>query len=93
MKMEIITPDEYVGDLSSDINKRRGEISGIESVANTQIIKSRIPLGETFGYVTALRSISSGRATASLEFSHYAVTPKNLAEELIFKLKGIKVSL
>ncbi|MBN2730498.1 MAG: elongation factor G [Bacteroidales bacterium] len=93
MKMEIITPDEYVGDLSSDINKRRGEISGIESVANTQIIKSRIPLGETFGYVTALRSISSGRATASLEFSHYAVTPKNLAEELIFKLKGIKVNL
>lgn len=93
MKLEIVTPDEYVGDLSSDINKRRGEVNGIETIANTQIIKSRVPLGETFGYVTALRSISSGRATASLEFSHYAVTPKDLAEELIFKLKGIRVQL
>ncbi len=93
MKLEIVTPDEYVGDLSSDINKRRGEINGIETVGNTQIIRSRVPLGETFGYVTALRSISSGRASASLEFSHYAITPKDLAEELIFKLKGIRVQL
>jgi len=93
MKLEIVTPDEYVGYLSSDINKRRGEINGIETVGNTQIIRSRVPLGETFGYVTALRSISSGRASASLEFSHYAITPKDLAEELIFKLKGIRVQL
>lgn len=93
MKLEIVTPDEYVGDISSDITKRRGEINGIETIGNTQIIKSHIPLGETFGYVTALRSISSGRASASMEFSHYAITPKELAEELIFKLKGIKVQL
>ena len=93
MKMEIVTPNDYVGDISSDINKRRGEINRIETMGHFQIIKSQIPLGETFGYVTALRSISSGRASYTLEFSHYDVTPKNLAEEIIFKLKGIKVNL
>lgn len=93
MKMEVITPEEYVGDITGDIDKRRGEIIGIEPSQNIQIVKGNVPLGETFGYVTTLRSITSGRASASLEFLKYAVCPKNLAEEIIFQQKGIKVSL
>jgi elongation factor G len=93
MKLEVVTPEEYVGDVTGDINRRRGEITGIENVMNASAVKAVIPLGETFGYVTTLRSLTSGRSTSSMEFSHYNITPPELAQDIIFKMKGIKVSL
>jgi elongation factor G len=92
MKLEVVTPEEYVGDVTGDINRRRGEITGIENVMNASAVKAVIPLGETFGYVTTLRSLTSGRATSSMEFSHYNITPPELAQDIIFRMKGIKVS-
>jgi elongation factor G len=93
MKLEVDTPEEYVGDITGDINRRRGEIVGIESLVHSTSIKAIIPLGETFGYITTLRSLSSGRANMSMEFSHYNITPNELAQDIIFKMKGIRVAL
>ncbi|PKP35734.1 MAG: elongation factor G [Bacteroidetes bacterium HGW-Bacteroidetes-17] len=88
MKLEISTPDDYVGDLSSDINKRRGHLSNVESKLGVQVIKAVVPMAEMFGYVTTLRTISSGRAISNLEFSHYQVTPKDIQEEVLYKIRG-----
>ena len=88
MKMEVITPEEYVGDVVSDINRRRGELSGIESKMGGQIVKAKVPLSGMFGYVTDLRTITSGRANSTMEFSHYAEMPNDLAEKVIFKNTG-----
>ena len=93
MKLEVDIPEEYVGDITGDINRRRGEIVGIESLVHSTSIKAIIPLGETFGYITTLRSLSSGRANMSMEFSHYNITPNELAQDIIFKMKGIRVAL
>jgi len=93
MKLEVFTPDEYVGDVTGDLNKRRGQVEDVEMKVGRQIVKAKVPLAEMFGYVTALRSLSSGRATSSLEFSHYAQTPKDVMENVIYKIKGYLVTV
>jgi len=91
MKMEIHTPEEYMGDIIGDINRRRGHLDGVASKIKTQVIRAKVPLSEMFGYVTDLRTMSSGRATSNMEFSHYTETPKNITEDVLYKIKGIKV--
>lgn len=88
MKVEVTTPDQYMGDVTGDLNRRRGMLEGMDSRAGAQVIKAKVPLSEMFGYVTQLRSLSSGRATSTMEFSHYSQTPNNIAEEVIAKVKG-----
>jgi elongation factor G len=88
MKLEVITPDEYTGNVVGDLNRRRGIMEGMDTKGNAQVIKAKVPLSEMFGYVTTLRTITSGRATSSMEFSHYAAAPNNIAEEVIAKSKG-----
>src|SRR3954469_17118594 len=88
MKVEVLTPDQYMGDVTGDLNRRRGMLEGMDSKAGAQVIKAKVPLSEMFGYVTQLRSLSSGRATSTMEFSHYAPAPTNIAEEVIAKVKG-----
>ncbi|MCF8340819.1 MAG: elongation factor G [Chitinophagaceae bacterium] len=88
MKVEVITPEQYMGDVTGDLNRRRGILEGMDSRAGAQVIKAKVPLSEMFGYVTQLRSMSSGRATSTMEFSHYSIAPNNIAEEVIAKIKG-----
>lgn len=90
MKVEVITPEENMGDVMGDLNKRRGQLEGMDSRGGAQVIKAKVPLSEMFGYVTTLRTITSGRATSTMEFSHFAEAPKNVAEEVIAKVKGSK---
>ena len=91
MAAEVVTPEEYMGDIISDFNKRRGQIEGMESKGNARVVKALVPLAEKFGYVTVLRTISSGRATSSMVFSHYDVVPDNIAKEVIEKNMGKSV--
>jgi len=91
MDLEVVTTEEYLGDVTGDLNKRRGQLEGISSKATSQVVMAKVPLGEMFGYVTTLRTITSGRATYSLEFSHYAETPREIAEDVIYKTKGYLV--
>ena len=88
MKVEVLTPEDYMGDIIGDLNKRRGQLEGMDSRAGSQVIRAKVPLSEMFGYVTTLRTISSGRATSTMEPSHYAEAPKNVSEEVIAKAKG-----
>jgi elongation factor G len=88
MAVEIVSPDEYTGSVTGDLNKRRGIMQGMDTKGGAQIIKAHVPLSELFGYVTSLRTISSGRASASLTFSHYEILPNNIAEDVIKKAKG-----
>jgi elongation factor G len=88
MGVEVITPDEYTGSVTGDLNRRRGMMKGMDTRNNAQVIKADVPLKELFGYVTDLRTITSGRASATLTFSHYAPVPKNLADKVIDELKG-----
>jgi len=88
MKLEVVTPEENMGDIVGDLNRRRGMVEGMDDRAGSKVIKAKVPLSEMFGYVTALRTMSSGRATSSMEFSHYDPCPKNIAEEVIAKAKG-----
>ena len=88
MKLEVVTPDEYVGDITSDLNRRRGQLLKIDARISYQIVDALVPLSEMFGYVTVLRSISSGRATSSMEFSHYATCPPEIQEQVILIIKG-----
>ena len=88
MSVEVTTPDEFTGGVTGDLNKRRGIMKGMDMKGNAQIIKADVPLSELFGYVTDLRTLSSGRASASLTFSHYNNVPKNIAEEIIAKNNG-----
>jgi elongation factor G len=88
MKVEVVTPEQYMGDVVGDLNKRRGQMEGMDSRAGAQVIKAKVPLSEMFGYVTTLRTITSGRASSTMEFSHYSETPRNIAEEVIAKVKG-----
>ncbi|AHF14206.1 elongation factor G [Niabella soli] len=88
MKVEVITPEQYMGDVTGDLNRRRGMMEGMDTRAGAQVIKAQVPLSEMFGYVTQLRSLSSGRASSTMEFSHYAPAPNNIAEEVIAKVKG-----
>jgi len=93
MKLEVSTPDDYIGDVSSDLNKRRGHLEAVSSKIVTQVLRAKVPLAEMFGYVTSLRSITSGRATYSLEFSHFAELPNDLLEKVLYKIKGYVVKL
>jgi elongation factor G len=88
MKVEVLTPEDYMGDIIGDLNKRRGQLEGMDSRAGAQVIRAKVPLSEMFGYVTTLRTISSGRATSTMEPSHYAEAPRNVSEEVIAKAKG-----
>ena len=89
MKLEVVTPEESMGDVIGDLNKRRGQVEGMESSrTGARIVKAKVPLSEMFGYVTALRTISSGRATSSMEFSHYAEVSTAIAKEVVAEAKG-----
>ena len=89
MKIEVLTPEENMGDIVGDLNRRRGMINNMGDRAGAKVIKGEVPLSEMFGYVTTLRTLSSGRATSTMEFSHYAETPSNISESVIAKAKGI----
>jgi elongation factor G len=88
MKLEVVTPEENMGDVVGDLNRRRGIIKGMDDRNGAKVIKADVPLSEMFGYVTSLRTITSGRATSSMEFSHFEECPKNIADEVIAKVKG-----
>ena len=88
MKIEIVTPEEYMGDVIADLNKRRGKVEKMESRLGNSVIKGRVPLAENFGYVTVLRSISSGRATSSMEFSHFEEVPPHISKEIVDRTFG-----
>ena len=88
MAVEVISPDEYTGSVTGDLNRRRGIMKGMDTRGGAQVIKADVPLSELFGYVTDLRTITSGRASASLTFAHYSPVPKNLAEKVIEEVKG-----
>jgi len=88
MSAEVVTPEEYVGDVIGDFNKRRGKVEGMESKAGARVIKAKVPLAENFGYVTVLRTLTSGRATSTMEFSHYEEVPAELAKKIIEVTKG-----
>jgi elongation factor G len=88
MKVEVLTPEQNMGDVVGDLNRRRGQIEGMDSKGNAQVIKAKVPLSEMFGYVTQLRTLTSGRATSTMEFSHYAEAPNNIAADVIAKAKG-----
>ena len=88
MKLEVVTPEANMGDVVADLNRRRGQVAGMDSRNGAQVIKANVPLSEMFGYVTALRTVTSGRATSTMEFSHYDDCPKNIAEEVISKVNG-----
>ncbi len=88
MKLEVLTPEENMGDIVGDLNRRRGQISDMGDRAGSKVVKATVPLSEMFGYVTSLRTLSSGRATSTMEFSHYAQTPSNISEEVIKAAKG-----
>jgi len=89
MKLEVLTPEENMGDIVGDLNRRRGQLSDMGDRSGSKVIKATVPLSEMFGYVTTLRTLSSGRATSTMEFSHYAETPSNISEEVIAAAKGI----
>ena len=92
MNLEVVTPEDYMGDIVGDLNRRRGQINAMDSTANgARIVKAFVPLSEQFGYVTVLRTLSSGRATSTMSFDHYSEVPANLAKEVIEK-SGYKVS-
>ena len=89
MKLEVVTPEENMGDVIGDLNKRRGQVEGMESSrTGTRIVKAKVPLAETFGYVTALRTITSGRATSSMQFSHYAQVSSSIAKQVLTEVQG-----
>ncbi|HYV91389.1 MAG TPA: elongation factor G [Chitinophagales bacterium] len=93
MKVEVVSPAEYTGDVVGDLNRRRGHLESMEMKANAQVIKAKVPLSEMFGYVTQLRTITSGRATSIMEFSHYAAAPNSVSEEVMTKAKGGKIEV
>jgi elongation factor G len=90
MAVDVVTPDEYTGPITGDLNRRRGLMKGMDTKGTSTVVKANVPLSELFGYVTDLRTITSGRATASLTFSHYEPVPSNIAETVIAKVKGEK---
>jgi elongation factor G len=91
MKIEVVTPEENMGDIIGDFNRRRGQITGMESQATLRVILANVPLAEMFGYVTVLRTLSSGRATSTMEFSHFDIVPPAISAEVIEKITGTKV--
>ena len=90
MKLEVLTPEETMGDVVGDLNRRRGQVNNMDDRAGAKVVKAQVPLSEMFGYVTALRTLSSGRATSTMEFDHYAATPQNVSAEVIASINGGK---
>ena len=89
MQMEVVTPEESMGDVIGDLNKRRGQVEGMESSrSGARIVKARVPLAEMFGYVTALRTITSGRATSSMTYDHHAQVSSSIAKAVLEEVKG-----
>jgi len=88
MKLEVLTPEENMGDIVGDLNRRRGQVNSMDDRAGSKVVKAEVPLSEMFGYVTSLRTLSSGRATSTMEFDHYAETPTNISESVIASIKG-----
>ena len=89
MKLEVVTPEENMGDVIGDLNKRRGQVEGMEtSRSGARIVKAKVPLAEMFGYVTSLRTITSGRATSTMEFSHLAEVSTSIAKQVLTEAKG-----
>ena len=88
MKLEVLTPEENMGDIVGDLNRRRGQVNSMDDRAGSKVVKAKVPLSEMFGYVTSLRTLSSGRATSTMEFDHYAETPSNISEGVIAEIKG-----
>ena len=88
MKLEVLTPEENMGDIVGDLNRRRGQVNSMDDRAGSKVVKAEVPLAEMFGYVTSLRTLSSGRATSTMEFDHYAETPSNISEGVIAAIKG-----
>jgi elongation factor G len=88
MSLEVIVPEEYMGDVIGDLNSRRGKIQGMRPRGNAQIIDAQVPLAEMFGYATDLRSMTQGRATFTMLFSHYDMVPKQISDEIVAKVKG-----
>ena len=88
MKLEVLTPAENMGDVVGDLNRRRGQVNDMSDRAGAKVIKAQVPLSEMFGYVTTLRTLSSGRATSTMEFSHYAEPPSNISESVIEAARG-----
>jgi len=88
MKLEVLTPEENMGDIVGDLNRRRGQVNSMDDRAGSKVVKAIVPLSEMFGYVTSLRTLSSGRATSTMEFSHYAETPSNISETVISEIRG-----
>ena len=88
MKLEVLTPEENMGDIVGDLNRRRGQVNNMDDRAGSKVVKAIVPLSEMFGYVTSLRTLSSGRATSTMEFSHYSETPSNVSDEVITSIKG-----
>jgi elongation factor G len=90
MKLEVLTPEENMGDIVGDLNRRRGQVNSMDDRAGSKVVKAEVPLSEMFGYVTSLRTLSSGRATSTMEFDHYTETPANISEQVISEIKGKK---
>jgi len=88
MKVEVVTPEENMGDIVADLNRRRGQMTGMDDRLGAKVVRADVPLSEMFGYVTTLRTLSSGRATSTMEFSHYTPCPKNIADDVVAKVKG-----
>ena len=91
MKLEVITTEENMGDIVGDLNRRRGQMTSMGDRAGAKTVKATVPLSEMFGYVTTLRTLSSGRATSTMEFSHYAETPSNISEVVVAAARGTNV--
>ena len=89
MKLEVLTPEENMGDIVGDLNRRRGQVNSMDDRAGAKVVKAEVPLSEMFGYVTSLRTLSSGRATSTMEFAHYSETPSSISETVISEVKGI----
>jgi elongation factor G len=88
MKLEIVVPEEYLGDTIADVGSRRGAVHGTDTRGNVQVVQATVPLAETFGYATDLRSLTQGRATYSMEFSHYQQVPAQAVEEITRHVVG-----
>ena len=88
MELEVVTPAQFMGDVIGDLNSRRGHVEGIETHGETCVIRSFVPLADTFGYATTLRSLSQGRATYSMQFHHYQEVPANLVDQISGRVKG-----
>jgi elongation factor G len=88
MGIEVVTPEEYMGDVIGDLNSRRGRIQSMNQRSNVRVVDAQVPLSSMFGYATDLRSKTQGRATYTMQFSHYEEVPKNISEDIVVKVKG-----